>query len=627
MLLEAEAIPYAPSRLIGERLLVLAPHPDDEVIGCGGVVAQHLAEGRVVRVVVATDGTAATETGDPVEYRARRQAETRASLALLGAGATVEFLEFPDRELDSARIAPQLAAILLDFRPDLILVPGLVEIHPDHVALARGLCSILQSDASLAPAIAVARIAFYEVGNPLRPNALVDITAEAEAKFEAIAAHRSQMELRDYAAVARGLNAFRAMSLGPDVRFAEAYWVTSPATVSTTATSQLRLLMGMPPEIEVASEPLPLSVIVRTKDRPALLAEAIASIRATQYPAEIIVVNDGGSTPPPATGVRVVTHEQSRGRSVAMNSGVDAAQHPFIAFLDDDDLYYEEHLATLASAAQGSTHAAWYTDAVSAFLRPGSSGRHETHSRLRLFAHDYDADLLLLDNYIPLPTLLLRRADFLAAGGFDPAFDLFEDWDFLVRLSRLRPFLHIPRITCEVRHFEAGDSIMLSAPEGSAAFRRAKLQVWAKHAALMSPDTIASAFELQKKRAGQLLSASVEAAGRTSLAEREVARYEREKQDLIGQVGARHRLAEDRAARIHELEGAMRFIRGEMLVAQQHAASMERELTEGRTAIEQRSGELRAAYAEIGRLQGLLDMIFASKTWKLHTTIEKLKGR
>src|SRR3979409_162659 len=91
---EAEAIPFEPQDLRGERLLVLAPHPDDEVIGCGGLVALPLRENRPLHVVVATDGA---QAGDGTQ----REAESRAALGLLGA-ATVEFLRFPDRDLENA---------------------------------------------------------------------------------------------------------------------------------------------------------------------------------------------------------------------------------------------------------------------------------------------------------------------------------------------------------------------------------------------------------------------------------------------------------------------------------------------------------------------------------------------
>src|SRR3954451_7311007 len=332
---EAEAIPFEPQDLRGERLLVLAPHPDDEVIGCGGLVTLHLRDGRKVRVVVATDGA---EAGDA----SQRESESRAALASLG-DATIEFLRFPDRKLTDAReLDDRISSILREWKPDLIAVPSPLEIHPDHVALSRAFCDLIARDATLFADLAVARVAFYEVSAPLRPNALVDITSVADTKYAAIAAHASQASFRDYTSYARGLNVWRTMTLPPEVKFAEAYWTTPLPSLRTMPFSALREAMG-PRRIDVVAEPLPISVVVRTKDRPALLAEAIASIRATAYPAEIIVVNDGGARPD-VEGVVLVEHEASRGRSEAANAGVRAAKNDFVTFLDDDDLYYSEHL-------------------------------------------------------------------------------------------------------------------------------------------------------------------------------------------------------------------------------------------------------------------------------------------
>ncbi|HEV7921152.1 MAG TPA: PIG-L family deacetylase [Thermoanaerobaculia bacterium] len=611
-ILESEAIPYQPAHLRGERLLVLAPHPDDEVIGCGGVVAQHLRERRTVRVVVATNGA---QAGDAVT----REEESRRGLDLLGP-AELRFLRFPDRALLGATDALMdvLRNELLDFKPDLILVPSPIEIHPDHLALARAFCALVQRDEALFAELAIARVAFYEVGQPLRPNAIVDITDVADAKYAAIGAHESQHAFRDYSAYARGLNAYRAMTLPSGSRAAEAYFVIALPELRTTAISELQKVMGNARMIETVRETLPISVIVRTKDRPALLAEAIESIRANDYPAEIVVVNDGGVRPA-VDGVKLVEHETPRGRSEAMNAGVRAASGRFIAFLDDDDLYYPEHLGTLAAAAGKSPHAAWYSDAVSAFVSPAL----ETRQRLRLFSADFDRDLLLLDNYIPLPTLLVGRETYLDAGGFDPAFDLFEDWDFLIRVSQRGEFAHLPRVTCEIRHIEGGGSITLANPEGSPRFREAKLQVWTKHAAGIDNDVIANAFERQKRRLNTLFADAVDAKGRAHRSETELDAAHRE----IGRISELLHEREKRAAEVDTMEHIIWELEKDREGKAIEIHTLTRANAELQTIVAETRTTSEALYKEVHRLQALLDSIMQSRTWKLHSTIEKMRGR
>jgi LmbE family N-acetylglucosaminyl deacetylase/glycosyltransferase involved in cell wall biosynthesis len=636
---EGEAIPYEPVLLRGERLLVLAPHPDDEVIACGGLIALHLREGRAVRIVVVTDGAA--QGGNA----ALREEESRFGVARLGT-AELELLRFPDRALDDAASSPILEQVLA-FRPDLILVPSPVEIHPDHVALSRVFCELVQRHPTLFAELAVARVAFYEVSQPLRPNAIVDITAVAEEKYAAIAEHRSQLAVRDYVAFARGLNAYRTMTLPSSAKYAEAYHVVELPSLRTTAFSELQRRAGMPLNFEITRETVPISVVIRTKDRPALLHEAIDSVRATGYPCEIVVVNDGGAKPDvaPAAGptLRLIEHETSRGRAEAGNAGARGAANRYLAFLDDDDLFYPEHLATLANATS-SNRAGWYTDAVSAFLRPGESGAYETYSRLRLFAQDFDPDLLLLDNYIPLPAMLVARETFLDAGAFDPAFDLFEDWDFLIRLSRRGQLQRIPRVTCEVRHFEGGTSVVLAAPEGSERFRAAKLQVWKKHEALLGNNTIANAFESQKRKLGAMFSQLVETEGRADLARHDSARLEREKNELLQSRMEQHETISAYSHRVQELEASVATLNNILAEYTQQVLANERlaiKNDEIRAANQQAGDEiehLRGDNAllrgdntllrvEIQRLNGLLEMIYRSHTWKAHTLLEKLRGR
>ncbi|HEY0141397.1 MAG TPA: PIG-L family deacetylase [Thermoanaerobaculia bacterium] len=622
-MLESAAIPYEASPLRGERLLVLAPHPDDEVIGCGGLVAQHLRDGRAVRIIIATDGA---QAGDA----AAREEESRRGIARLGDGAEVEFLRFPDRGLGDD-VAARLRGELMAFRPDLIAVPSPIEIHPDHLALARAFCDLVQRDELLFAELAVARVAFYEVSQPLRPNVLVDITDVADAKFAGIDEHRSQTALRNYSSFARGLNSYRAMTLPPETTYAEAYYLLDLATLRTSAFSTLRAMTGAPATIETVREQTPVSVIIRTKDRPALLREAIDSVRASNYPCEIVVVNDGGARVE-IDGVTLIEHEQSRGRSVAANEGVRAASNGFIVFLDDDDLHYPEHLPTLTAAAT-TTHAAWYSDAVSAFLRTAASGAYETHSRQRLYSYDFDRELLLADNYVPLPTLLIPRATFLDLGGFDPEFDLFEDWEFLIRLAQRGDFLHVPRVTCEIRHFEGGSSIIL-ATTGSASprYSEAKLQVWRKHD--VQPATVLAAFERQKRRIAALYSGAIDAKGESAAVHHDVVRLEREKSELLRQLGDVHQSLNGSMLRVRELEGAITALGPIVANATSYAeqktleiAGMANEIATLRQINAETGAALELTRVEVNRLTGLLDLIYRSKTWKLHTTLEKIRGR
>jgi LmbE family N-acetylglucosaminyl deacetylase len=625
---EKELIPYAAEVPLAERLLVLAPHPDDEVIGCGGVIALNRLQGRSVRAVIVTDGGAATESESPDQYRAQRESESLRGLELIG-GAEARFLRFPDRGLQgkSGELKAAILAQILEYEPDLILVPSPLELHPDHVALSRAVIELFQQDELLFARLARTRIAFYEVSAPIRPNILVDITSVAERKREAIAAHQSQAGDRDYAGFADALTRFRTLTLPAGSTHAEGLWICSTSELRTTPLSALALAMSGAAGVRIEHEPVPISVLIRTRNRPALLREAVESVLATGYPAEIVIVNDGGSKVSIKVKTVVVDLPQTVGRSEAMNVAARKATRSHLAFLDDDDLFYPEHLSTLSEAAGSSAAIAVYSDAVSAFYRRGEDGTPELRDRLRLFGHDFDADLLLLDNYIPLPTLLVRRDDFLSLGGFDSAFDLFEDWDFLIRLSERGNFLRVPGLTCEIRQFEGGDSITQLRPAGSDAFRKAKLQVWTKHAARITNDTIAGVIERQKSRAGALYSSLVEALGTSSHRATDLARLDREKGSLLVELQRTHDRINEAIGRATWLEGALAethemLDRAARMEAQQGARILELE-----SAVGDLTTHNQTLYGEINRLQSILNTIYQSRSWKLHTVVERIRGR
>jgi glycosyltransferase involved in cell wall biosynthesis len=99
------------------------------------------------------------------------------------------------------------------------------------------------------------------------------------------------------------------------------------------------------------------SVIVRTKNRVDLLAQALRSIAEQTHTAiDVVVVNDGGESidrvieefKESPFSVNVVVHETCRGRSAAANSGLEVAEGAYLLFLDDDDLLLADHISRLS---------------------------------------------------------------------------------------------------------------------------------------------------------------------------------------------------------------------------------------------------------------------------------------
>ena len=209
-----------------ESVLVLAPHMDDEVIGCGGTLAKHVARGAAVTVAFLTDGGAggADRNGSPsgsslIETRKR---EAHLALAVLG----IRHLEFLDGEDGSLVSTPplveKLRAILVRGRFDVVYLPFFLEEHPDHRAASQILLDAARGT-GLHP-----QCLGYEVWTPLFPNCLVNIDETMQLKREALSHYADQLAQNDYAHTHFGLNAYRASAfLGGSCRYAEAFCALS----------------------------------------------------------------------------------------------------------------------------------------------------------------------------------------------------------------------------------------------------------------------------------------------------------------------------------------------------------------------------------------------------------------
>ena len=163
------------------RVLVIAPHPDDEVLGCGGMLALHTDRRDAVRVIVCTDGAG---PGADRELAERRRAECTAACAELGVD-DLRFLECADGKLaEDDEFAQRLAAELADYAPELVYAPSSREYHADH----RAAHAAARDAARGTPA----RVLFYGVNAPVRCDLLFDTTSVASRKAAALAMHASQ---------------------------------------------------------------------------------------------------------------------------------------------------------------------------------------------------------------------------------------------------------------------------------------------------------------------------------------------------------------------------------------------------------------------------------------------------
>lgn len=195
-----------------QRLLVIAPHPDDESIGAGGLLSQVADVGASARVLLLTDGDQNPWPQRVLERRlhlgahdrqrwaTRRRDEMRAALAALGLPATtLTCLGWPDlgvtsRLMDDTRASVgALAAVLDAYRPDVLVYPALADAHPDHSAAHVLMHLALQRATAPAPRVLTYLVHGAEADAATLTLALDD--EHVQRKRQAILAHASQVAL------------------------------------------------------------------------------------------------------------------------------------------------------------------------------------------------------------------------------------------------------------------------------------------------------------------------------------------------------------------------------------------------------------------------------------------------
>ncbi|MEI6207382.1 MAG: PIG-L deacetylase family protein [Desulfuromonadales bacterium] len=188
------------------RILVIAAHPDDEVLGCGATIARHAKAGDEVHVVILAEGVTSRE-----KVRERGHCETKLSELAKAAHTANEILgvhslslnDLPDNRLDSVDLLDVVKLIedyVRTIEPDILYTHHAGDVNIDHRRIHEAVITATRPQ----PGQTVKTLLFFEIQSstewqppgsapPFAPNWFVDITSTLALKMNALAAYKTEM--------------------------------------------------------------------------------------------------------------------------------------------------------------------------------------------------------------------------------------------------------------------------------------------------------------------------------------------------------------------------------------------------------------------------------------------------
>ena len=202
----------------GKRILVLSPHFDDEVIGCGGTIAKHIKSGDDVSIIYFTDGTnSIPDIKNKKKIKEIRKNESLNAMKIMGV-KNISFLDQIDgRLIPNKKSINMIIQILKKSNPDIVYLPWFFDNHFDHLNTNKVFfesCKNYGFDFN---------ICAYEVWTPLIPNIIVDIGDVFELKQKALLCFKSQLRYNDYIRIFTGLNMYNTRYNLNGESYAEAF--------------------------------------------------------------------------------------------------------------------------------------------------------------------------------------------------------------------------------------------------------------------------------------------------------------------------------------------------------------------------------------------------------------------
>jgi LmbE family N-acetylglucosaminyl deacetylase len=182
------------------KVLVVAPHPDDEVLGCGGTIARHAARGDEVHVLVVTRGAPDIYSWEAVE---KGREELRAAHTLLKVSG-IHFLDFPAPKLDTIpgyKLADAIGEVIRSVCPNILYLPHRGDIHADHQVVYQAALVAARpiNGCSVNQILCYETLSETEWSDPFGdsafiPTVFVDITDYLDYKLKAMNCYQSQLK-------------------------------------------------------------------------------------------------------------------------------------------------------------------------------------------------------------------------------------------------------------------------------------------------------------------------------------------------------------------------------------------------------------------------------------------------
>jgi len=176
-----------------DRVLIVAPHPDDEAMGCVGTALLHVRSGDRVCIAVATDGRQSKVIADPTEMARQRRRESSNAASLMHI-ERLELLDLPEGDWSIGQLQAPLRALIEEIQPGVIYAPSRIDFHPEHFKVAHALALALGQIST--PLMDNIRVRVYQVQVPLNPlmsNVVTDVSAVVEDYEAVLRTYESQV--------------------------------------------------------------------------------------------------------------------------------------------------------------------------------------------------------------------------------------------------------------------------------------------------------------------------------------------------------------------------------------------------------------------------------------------------